>query len=106
MVNILKIDTSDNKKIEIELIQDHKKDKLLSTQDVSRSENALFLIDKILNKNKISPKNISRIFVNTKFGSFTGVRVGVSLANAFGFLLKIPINNKNIGEPEFPSYNK
>lgn len=43
------------------------------------------------------PKKIKRIFVNSGPGSFTGTRVGVSVANALAFSYKIPINNLKIG---------
>jgi hypothetical protein len=32
--------------------------------------------------------------------------VGVAIANALGFLLKIPVNNKKVGELEEPVYNE
>lgn len=37
--------------------------------------------------------DIKRIFVNTGPGSFTGTRVGVSVANALGYCMNLPINN-------------
>ncbi|MFH1536127.1 MAG: hypothetical protein ABIC96_03620 [Patescibacteria group bacterium] len=36
------------------------------------------------------------IEVETGPGSFTGLRVGVSVANALGFALNIPVNGKKM----------
>lgn len=47
--------------------------------------------------NSYPSKKITRIFVNSGPGSFTGTRVGVSVANALAFSFKIPINNLKIG---------
>ncbi len=46
---------------------------------------------------KFPIKKIGRIFVNSGPGSFTGTRVGVSVANALAFSLKIPVNNLKVG---------
>jgi tRNA threonylcarbamoyladenosine biosynthesis protein TsaB len=39
-------------------------------------------------------KDLAKIQVKTGPGSFTGLRVGVSTANALGFSLGIPVNGK------------
>ncbi|HBQ51259.1 TPA: hypothetical protein DD690_04750 [Candidatus Daviesbacteria bacterium] len=39
---------------------------------------------------------LKAIEVETGPGSFTGLRVGVSVANALGFALNIPVNEKKI----------
>ncbi|HZJ18074.1 MAG TPA: tRNA (adenosine(37)-N6)-threonylcarbamoyltransferase complex dimerization subunit type 1 TsaB, partial [Patescibacteria group bacterium] len=62
------------------------------------------LIEEILRKHNLFLQDISRIKVNTGPGSFTGLRVGISIANALGVFLGIPINNKKIGELEEPKY--
>jgi len=87
---ILYIDTSDSSETKIGLDnkiykfenKDHKSQKLLS------------LIDKILKKEKKSIEDISEIKVNLGPGSFTGLRVGISVANTLSWALDIPINNK------------
>lgn len=87
---ILYIDTSNSLKTKVGLdnkiykfeTKNHKSQKLLS------------LIDKILKKNKKSIKDISGIKVNLGPGSFTGLRVGISVANALSWVLDIPINNR------------
>ena len=47
-------------------------------------------IDKILKKNDLSIKNINEIIVVNGPGSFTGVRIGVTIAKTFAFVLNIP----------------
>ncbi|MEE9273497.1 MAG: tRNA (adenosine(37)-N6)-threonylcarbamoyltransferase complex dimerization subunit type 1 TsaB [Robiginitomaculum sp.] len=49
------------------------------------------MIDDLLKSTKIAPKDIGRISVCTGPGSFTGVRVGLSLAKGFALPWGIPI---------------
>ncbi len=70
-----------------------------------QSQNVLGLIDQLLKENKFKLNEIREIEVNTGPGSFTGLRVGVSVANALGFSLKIPVNGKKAGEVH-PIYDK
>jgi tRNA threonylcarbamoyladenosine biosynthesis protein TsaB len=106
MSKVLTIDTSDNKKISIGLDIDGKKNEIREDSTTLRSEAALPAISKLCKKNKISLTELDEIRVNKGPGSFTGLRVGVSIANALGYLLKIPINGKKIGELEEPVYNE
>ena len=64
------------------------------------SQKLLPLIDDALKKNKMTAADISEIEVNTGPGSFTGLRVGVAVANALGWSLNIPVNGKNISKGE------
>jgi len=106
MAKILKIDTSSNQKISIWLQVDGKSDELTQDSTLLRSEAALPIVDKLLQKHKIVIQDIEKVEVNKGPGSFTGLRVGVAIANALGFLLKIPVNNKKVGELEEPVYNE
>jgi tRNA threonylcarbamoyladenosine biosynthesis protein TsaB len=45
----------------------------------------------ILKKNKVSIENISFIAISIGPGSFTGIRVGASIAKALSYIKKIPI---------------
>ena len=63
------------------------------------------LITKILKAKKISLSDLSGIEVNPGPGSFTGTRVGVSVANALGYALSIPVNGKK-GKIVLPIYEK
>lgn len=105
MSNILVIDTSDNKKIVIGIIKNGKKEMVVSDSRKLRSQAALILISKVLKDKKITLNDLTGMQVNTGPGSFTGLRVGISIANAFSYLLKIPVNGKKVGEIELPVYN-
>jgi tRNA threonylcarbamoyladenosine biosynthesis protein TsaB len=104
MKNILFIDTSSNKEVVVGLEIDSKEDLQKQPLDTRKAQAVLPMIEDLLKKHKLEFKDISEIKVNPGPGSFTGVRVGVSIANALGFLLKIPVNNKVTGEFVEPVY--
>lgn len=106
MSKVITIDTSDNKKITLKFDNNGKKTSVSSKSVVLRSEATLPLMDKILKQNKTKLSEIDGIKVKLGPGSFTGLRVGAAIANALGFLLKIPINGKKIGEIVRPVYNE
>lgn len=95
MKNILIIDSSKMEEIRVEVrvngnwISEVAKQKL-------RSQVLLGLIDKVLKKGKIKKEDLDEIKVSTGPGSFTGIRVGVSVANALAYSLKIPVNGKEM----------
>ena len=118
---ILKINTTIAQKVTVELIDKRIgiKDKLVKTQKLG-SQALLPLIVKILKKNRQSLrsssskdstaglklfKGLTAIEVNCGPGSFTGTRVGVTVANALGFALNIPVNGK-LGKITTPVYEK
>lgn len=88
---ILHIDTKDQKVVRVSLKKDGEVVKSLSKENEYGSQALLPLIKKIIN-----PKDISAIEVETGPGSFTGLRVGVAVANALGYALNIPVNGKKI----------
>lgn len=100
----LYIDSSDNKQIIVGLKIGNKKYLLKHKVDSKKAQVILPLIDKILQKHSLKLKNIGGIEVNTGPGSFTGLRVGISIVNALGFFLKIPINGKKVGKLAAPKY--
>ena len=59
-----------------------------------KSQTVLPLIESMLTENKLKLTDITGIFVATGPGSFTGLRVGATVANALGYLLRIPVNGK------------
>lgn len=101
----LSIDTSDNRKIIINIGDKTKKLEIEEGFRYLKSEKCLLLVDELLKENNLQFKEINAIKVNTGPGSFTGLRVGITIANALAFLLKIPVNNKKIGDLIFPVYN-
>ncbi len=100
---ILIIDTSSNKEVIVGLGIDGKEYFLRSPVD-RKNQDVLPLAEKLLKDHKLTLKDLTGIKVNSGPGSFTGLRVGVSIANALGFLLKIPINGKEIGKLVEPKY--
>ncbi len=94
------INTSDNKKTVVGL---DKKNWTFATKQY-KSQLLLSKIDQILKKSGASINQITAIEVNPGPGSFTGLRVGVSVANALGWALKIPINNQKVGQLVKPKY--
>lgn len=103
-MNKLYIDTRDNGKIIIRLRKDDKEFVEQSEAVNNKAQAALPLVQKVLEKAGISPVNIEEIEVETGPGSFTGLRVGVSIANAMSFAASVKINGKDLSELETPEY--
>lgn len=93
---ILHIDTKDQKATKVLLKKDGNIVESLSEENKYGSQVLLPLINKILKKNKLGYKDIKGIEVETGPGSFTGLRVGVSVANAMGYSLGITVNGKTL----------
>lgn len=96
--NILVIDTSDNKKIIVGLRLDDEEDIVEREVGRERAQAVLPLMDALLKKHKLRPQDLSGIAVTTGPGSFTGLRVGISIANTLAHELRIPINGGEPGE--------
>lgn len=90
------IDSSNREKI-IVGVGDERYEKE-ATKD--KSQQLLPFIEETLNKKHLSFKDISEIEVFPGPGSFTGLRVGVSVANALGYALGIKVNGKEVGRGE------
>lgn len=105
MDKILSIDTSNNKKIEVLLKMEKEVYSLSSDATSLKSQVVLLLIEEILKQNKLKITDITQIEVSLGPGSFTGVRVGVAVANTLGFILKIPVNGNKVGDLAQPLYN-
>lgn len=93
---ILYINTKDQKVIEVLLKKNGKVLGKMSRKNKYGSQVLLPLITKLLNLKKMSFKDLEAVEVETGPGSFTGLRVGVSVANSLGFTLGIPVNGKKI----------
>jgi len=96
-MNVLIIDAADNKEIKAEIKTDKKLYRINRKVEIRQPQSILILIDSLLKRSGLNLINIDKIKVNNGPGSFTGVRVGVSVANALSFLLKIPVNEKKTG---------
>ncbi len=86
---ILHINTKDQRGVIVSLREDNRVIKSLSKENKYGSQVLLPLIKKLVDVN-----SLDAIEVETGPGSFTGLRVGVSVANALGFVLGIPVNGK------------
>jgi tRNA threonylcarbamoyladenosine biosynthesis protein TsaB len=102
-MNILLIDTSNNKETVVGLKSDGKELLLREAAD-RKSQHVLPLLDKVLEQNQLRLEQLEAIEVNLGPGSFTGLRVGVAVANTLGLVLQIPINGQPVGKPVEPVY--
>lgn len=101
---ILHIDTSSNEQIMVILEMDSSRYELKKKIGLKKAQAVLPMIDALLKKHSLTIYNISEIKVNTGPGSFTGIRVGIAVANAFSFALNIPINGLSSGSLVEPIY--
>ena len=93
---ILTIDTSNSKKTKLALFWPHIKSQKLEFKSTKASQNLLIEISKLLKYNNIKLTDLKLIAINAGPGSFTGLRVGATIANTLGYILKIPaISIKN-----------
>jgi tRNA threonylcarbamoyladenosine biosynthesis protein TsaB len=92
----LYINTKDAKFIQVALKKDSEVVDQLEDHNQFGSQVLLPLITQILEKNKLEFKDLTGIEVETGPGSYTGLKVGVSVANALGFSLGIPVNGKEL----------
>ena len=84
---VLYIDTTDFNKATFAVLDGKKVFKRVCKIDQHRSHETLGLLDQFLKSQKIrNPQSaIAKIVVNKGPGSYTGVRVGVTIAMALGF---------------------
>lgn len=104
MKNIIYIDTSNNKDIVVALRIDEKEYRLSQAVDARRAQIVLPLLEKLLGEHNLSLKDITGIEVNKGPGSFTGLRVGVTIANTLSYLLHVPVNGGEVGKFVEPTY--
>lgn len=104
-MNTLILDTADNTKITVGVDIDGKRD--IQTREITSNKTQIILpmIDEILKKHSLTQVDLSGIAINVGPGSFTGLRIGLAIANTLSFVLKIPINGKKVGEIILPVYS-
>lgn len=84
------IDTSTTT-LTVALIKD---DKILEESTVSSSEHSKHTmpeIEKLFKNNNIEPKSVNKIMVTNGPGSFTGIRIGVTIAKTYAWACNINI---------------
>jgi tRNA threonylcarbamoyladenosine biosynthesis protein TsaB len=94
------IDTSDRFQATVEVQKGQEHYQVVSDAIVDRSQSTLLLIDQVLNDSKTSLKELDMLSVVRGPGSFTGLRVGVSIANTLSYALQIPFKNQKLGYSE------
>ena len=102
---ILLIDTTNNKEMAVGLKIDGREIIERQPLDTRKAQVVLPLLEKLLKEHDLRLEGITAIEVNAGPGSFTGIRVGLSIANTLGFLLNIPVNRKKVGEIVEANYN-
>jgi tRNA threonylcarbamoyladenosine biosynthesis protein TsaB len=101
---IVTIDTTNRKEVTVGLEIDGKASVEKQALDTRKAQVVLPLLEELLQKHKLTLQDISEITINPGPGSFTGIRVGITIANTLGFLLNIPVNGKKAGEPVEANY--
>jgi|TARA_B110000495_G_C23041852_1_gene625469 tRNA threonylcarbamoyladenosine biosynthesis protein TsaB len=92
MSYILNLETS-SKNCSVSLLKEDKIINVIEQEDDSyrHSELLTSFIDQILSKEKIKPENLSAVAIAKGPGSFTGLRIGFSVAKGICFPYKTPI---------------
>jgi len=103
-MTVLFIDTSDSKKVTVRLRIGDKEFQKEQTISVQKAQAVLPLIVKLLKEQGLTLKHIEAIEVNRGPGSFTGLRVGITVASALSYALNVPINGQRPGSFVAPSY--
>ncbi|MBR3230053.1 MAG: tRNA (adenosine(37)-N6)-threonylcarbamoyltransferase complex dimerization subunit type 1 TsaB [Bacilli bacterium] len=62
-----------------------------NNDDKDTSSKIMPVIDEAFKKSSITPKEIDKIFVVNGPGSFTGIRVGLTVAKVMGYSFNIPV---------------
>lgn len=99
-MNKIYIDTTSNTEIIVNLTFDGKKDEVRNVLKQRKAQVVLPIIEELLQKHGLTLQDLDSIEVNPGPGSFTGVRVGVSVANALSYALGIPVNGVNVSNSE------
>lgn len=101
---LLHIDTSNNQKVVANLEIDGKLLESISESEIRKPESVLILIENVCRKAHVDLEQIDEIRVVEGPGSYTGLKVGVSVANALSFGLGKKVNKKRIGKLIEPKY--
>lgn len=103
-MNILSIDTTDSKTTKLSLQKGKETYELVEEYDKPQADKILLEIESLLKNNNTKPQELNKIIVQRTAGSYTGIRVGLTIANTLAFALRIPVNDKKVGEYETALY--
>lgn len=70
----------------------------------AKAQEVLPMIEKLLIEQELTLGEVMEIRVNTGHGSYTGLRVGIAIANMLGVLLGVSINDLALGQTVIPQY--
>ncbi len=101
---ILEIDTTKILIVTVRLVIGDQSVERTVTGEKTRAQQVLSLTDALLGEQGIKLTEITEIKVNPGPGSFTGIRVGVAVAQMLSNLLGIPINSLPPGSLPQVSY--
>ena len=100
----MKTDMTKNMKLYIDATNSEKLTVTVGDEEIiaearkEKSQMLLPLIVELLNRKNKKLTDLTEIEVNPGPGSFTGIRVGVAIAQALGWSLKIPVNGRKVGK--------
>ena len=97
------IDTSASDSIRVGIEKDGKTVEKVAERK-SQAQMVLPVVEELLKSQKLKLSDITEIKVHTGPGSYTGLRVGLAIANMLGFLLGVSINGLPVGKQVFPVY--
>lgn len=100
----LSIDTTHTERAVIALTVGGVRDERVAEATARRSQSTLPIIEALLSAHGLSVNDVTAISVHTGPGSFTGVRVGIAIAQALGFILGVPVNGLPPGSRIDPIY--
>ena len=90
-MRVLYIDTSSSYLYSAIVEDDHLVASVSEDYGQSLSEIALPKIVEMFNQNQLSPKDVDKIIVVNGPGSFTGIRIGITIAKVYAWSLNLPI---------------
>ena len=102
------LDTSSNTLILSLIKEDKIIDKIIMESLKEHSIYAVEKLDEILKNNNLTPNDVDKIFVVNGPGSFTGVRIGVTIAKTYAYCLKkdiVPISSLKMKILEYKNYD-
>ena len=87
-------------------------DKTVWTSKADHTDKVLVALDQLFKKNKVEKSDLQKIIVDNSDGSYTALRVGVTIANFLGYSLDIPVEalnqkdqEKNFTQAVLPKYS-
>ncbi|MBI4058873.1 tRNA (adenosine(37)-N6)-threonylcarbamoyltransferase complex dimerization subunit type 1 TsaB [Candidatus Microgenomates bacterium] len=88
------IDTSHTEEIVVGLDND----RVRTDSRQEKAQKLLSVIEDLLKSHGFTFGDLKEVEVVSGPGSFTGLRVGIAVANALGWALNIPVNGQNVRE--------